>query len=326
MLHSLARIAVNLKVDDIANTLVEHVYKTAPRASSRFSRRFQIVTYHKVSPDTHEFFEPTHPVIFEQQMKFLKQCYNVMALSEMIDRSRRGEMLNRAVAITFDDGYRDNYEFALPILKKYELPATIFLATGVIGTRDVLWHDRIFDAFRFATVREAAESRQRSLRCALDRAKALHGDDRRRWIENVEQTLEPGCPPEDRPRMLSWDQVREMQGAGIEFGSHTVTHSILSRVPREELYREIRDSKQRLVEEVGSTVVSFAYPNGKACDYNDEVKGALKECGYAYAVTTQPGFNSPFSDLFELKRGQPWQKEIEHFRLSFFLQRYGLAS
>jgi len=319
MIQSVAKIAVTLNVDDLANSVVE-----------RFSRRFQILTYHKVSPDEHPFFEPTHPTIFEKQMQFLKQCYQVLPLTELVERSQVGEIPNRAVAITFDDGYRDNYDFAFPILKKYGFRATVFVATGVIGTGKVLWHDRIFDAFRFATAgqvrREAVEVRQQKLQAALDRARSLYGDDQQRWVSEVEEALEPRFPAGHAHHMLSWGQIREMHSAGIEFGSHTVTHPILSNIPPYELLKELRESKQQLEDQLSAPVVSFAYPNGKTLDYNDDVKATLRQCGYTSAVTTNPGFNRPFADPFELRRGQPWHKEIEMFRFRFFLQRRGLAS
>ena len=125
--------------------------------------------------------------------------------------------------------------------------------------------------------------------------------------------------------MLNWNQVREMHKAGIEFGSHTVNHPVLSRLPADAILRELRDSKRQLSEQLDAPVTSFAYPNGKQTDYNDLVKTTLKECGYACAVTTEWGVNRAYADPFELKRGQPWQDEIESFRLSFFLQRHELA-
>jgi hypothetical protein len=90
------------------------------------------------------------------------------------------------------------------------------------------------------------------------------------------------------------------------------------------MLKELLDSKQLLADQLGDTIVSFAYPNGKTPDYNDDVKAALRQCGYSYAVTTRPGFNRAFADPFELRRGQPWQKDIQLFRMSFFLQRRGL--
>jgi peptidoglycan/xylan/chitin deacetylase (PgdA/CDA1 family) len=339
MLQSVAKLAVTLNVDRMANSVVERFYGNAPGTDRRLLRRFQIVGYHKVSLDIHPFFEPVHPEIFEQQMRFLKSCYKVMSLRELMERSRLGDVPARSVAITFDDGYRDNYEYAFPILKKYGLPATVFVATGAVGTGNLIWHDRIFDAFRYTTVTESRlidpevpplllesdESRHRSLHVVLARAKSLYGEARLRFVDDVEHKLKPNLPSPLEQRMLNWDQVREMHKAGIEFGSHTVSHTILSRLPRPELFRELRDSRSALREQLSAPIFSFAYPNGKPTDYNDEAKAVLKECGYSCAVTCQLGFNHAFSDPYELRRGQPWQKEIEVFRFKFFLQRHGLA-
>src|SRR5262245_54886386 len=172
MLHSIAKVAATLNVDTVTNTLVERLYSNKRGASPHFSRRFQILGYHKVSPDQHPFFEPLHPDTFEQQMRFLKSCYTVLSLAELVSRSMRGDVPERAVAITFDDGYRDNYEYAFPILKKYQFPATIFVATGAIGTRELIWHDQIFDAFRFATVLRARLAHDEAPELVLDSAEA----------------------------------------------------------------------------------------------------------------------------------------------------------
>jgi peptidoglycan/xylan/chitin deacetylase (PgdA/CDA1 family) len=339
MLQSIAKLAVKLNVDTATNRVVERLYSNKRSASPHFSRRFQILGYHKVSPDAHPFFAPLHPEAFEQQMYFLSTCYRVMSLQELVARSMRRAVPERAVAITFDDGYRDNYDYAFPILKKYRFPATIFVATGAIGNSDTIWHDRVFDAFQFATVGrarledtavpelilETVEARRQGLEATLVRAKTLYGETRRRFIDDIELKLRPNAAAYADHRMLNWDQIREMHDAGIEFGSHTVTHTIVSHIPRSEMVKELRDSKEELSERLRTPINSFAYPNGKAGDYNDEVKAALRECGYSCAVTCGSGFNDAFSDVFELKRGLPWQRDIELFRFYFFLQRHGLA-
>jgi peptidoglycan/xylan/chitin deacetylase (PgdA/CDA1 family) len=339
MLHSIAKMAVTLNVDTVTNSLVERLYTNKRSVSPRFSRRFQILGYHKVSPEAHPFFDPLRPDIFDAQMQFLKSCYRVMSLQELVARAAKGDVPERAVAITFDDGYRDNYDYAFPILKKYNFPATIFVATGAIGTGKLIWHDRVFDAFRFATVGRARlddpgapelildtdQARLRTVEKISRIAKTLYGDQRRRFIDDLESKLRPNPPAGAEQRMLNWDQIREMQSAGIEFGSHTVSHTILSRLPRAEMIREIRDSREELSDRLGTPVSSFAYPNGGAADYTEEAKTVLRGCGYSCAVTCCSGFNHALSDLFELKRGLPWQKEIELFRFKFFLQRHGLA-
>jgi peptidoglycan/xylan/chitin deacetylase (PgdA/CDA1 family) len=336
MFRTLAKFAVNVQADAVMNRLLEPLYSNKRGTSRLFSRRFQILGYHKVSAERHPFFAPVEPALFDKQMNFLKRHYLVMDLEELVERSRVGDVPERAVAITFDDGYADNYHYAFPILKKYGLTATIFVATGAIDNAEVLWHDRIFDAFRYARrtrvrtgredVKELALERhselERSLTAALRRAKELYGEERARFIADIEQALEPARP--STPCMLTWNQIREMHAAGIRMGSHTVTHPILSRLPQNQLLRELYDSRQQIFECLRVPIRMFAYPNGGASDYNENVKRVLKECGYLLAVTARRGFNSAFGDPYELKRGLPWQREIELFRFNFFLQRHGL--
>jgi peptidoglycan/xylan/chitin deacetylase (PgdA/CDA1 family) len=319
MLLSLAKIAAHLRIDNGANRVLESFYRNARDASPRLARRFQILAYHKVSADPHPFFEPVHPDIFDQQMNLLSRCYRVMPLLELVERSQSGKVPARAVAITFDDGYRDNYEYAFPILKKYCLDATIFVSTGAIETGELLWHDRVFDAFRFATVEHTL-----SLRPVLAKAKELYGESRLRFVEQVEEALKPDLDKSLKDRMLTWRQILEMHAAGIDFGSHTVSHPILSRIPYDEMVKELRKSKEQLSERLGGPISSFAYPNGHTGDYNDEVQTVLKDAGYACAVTSEPGLNHVFSNPFKLRRGQPSYTQIELFRLAFFLHRHGV--
>jgi peptidoglycan/xylan/chitin deacetylase (PgdA/CDA1 family) len=336
MLRSLARLAVNLNLDTFSNLLIENLY-TATSTPGRRSTRFQILVYHKVSPDPHPFYAPVDPAYFEQQMRFLSRCYRVMDLEELTQRSLTGSVPARAVAITFDDGYVDNYEYAFPILKKYGLTATIFVATGVTGTANLLWHDRVFDSFRFTSKERARlslvdlpelsldspQARQHSLDITLAKAKTLWGEERSRFVDEIEQALQPSLPSEP-PRMLNWNQIREMHRAGISFGSHTVTHPILSLLPAAELTKELRESRRRLGEALETPIHTFAYPNGQSADFNHRTKIALKECGYKCAVTTVRGFNPTFADPYEFKRDLPWDSEIDLFRFKFFLQRHGL--
>jgi len=298
---------------------MEGFYSNARRTSPRWTRRFQVLAYHKVSADPHPFFAPVHPAIFDQQMKFLSRCYRVMSLLEIVERSRRGDIPEGAVAITFDDGYRDNYEYAFPILRKHRVGATIFVSTGAIETGELLWHDRVFDAFRYATVEHAL-----SLKPVLAKAKELYGEGRLRFVEKIEEALKPSLQETAKDRMLTWNQIHQMHAAGIDFGSHTVSHTILTRMPRHEMIRELCESKEQISAHLGTPISSFAYPNGHAGDYNAEVQAVLQDAGYVCAVTSEFGLNHVFSNPFELRRGQPWHTQIELFRLAFFLQRHGV--
>src|SRR5438093_12322066 len=121
------------------------------------------------------------------------------------------------------------------MLKKQWVTATVFVATGAIGADELIWYYRLFDAFRFATVGrtrladpgvpelylETIDARMRALQETLVRAKALYGEERQEFIDDLETKLRPEVPADTRQRMLSWDQIKEMHHHGLEFGSHT---------------------------------------------------------------------------------------------------------
>jgi peptidoglycan/xylan/chitin deacetylase (PgdA/CDA1 family) len=329
-----AKAFLNLHLDDIGNSVLEYFYRSA---GSRL-QRFQILVYHRVSHDSDPFFPPVSPGVFEQQLEFLKQSYNVLDLGELVEHCKRGSLPDRAVAITFDDGYEDNYSVAYPILKNAGLRATIFVTTGVIETGKVLWHHRIFRAFRYATVLRVAEiageplhivleserGAKESLGRALTHARTLPAEKCVRFAAEIEEKLRPDFNGWARVSMLKWGQMREMYRYGIRFGSHTVTHPILTRIDDEQIKRELRESRAQLQEEIGGPIAGFAYPNGQACDYDARTIGLLKQAGYEWAVTTRFGYNTRADDVFQLKRDQPWQSDVGQFRMGFFLQRHGL--
>jgi len=277
-------------------------------------------------------------VVFEQRLGFLKRYFQVMDLQELTERSQHNDLPERAVAITFDDGYRDNYTHAFPLLRKHGLPATLFVTTASVGNGLVLWHDRVFDAFRYTKAHEcrfkmmgnkqfrldSLELRRICVDDTISFAKSLPGPARLAFVDEIEQVLQPDLATGRTP-MLSWSEIKEMRAGGIRIGSHTRTHPILSRVNPAELKDEIFGSKSELESELREPIKGFAYPNGALSDYDTNTLTMLQQSGYGYAVTTQAGFNTVEVNPFELKRGQPWQTDMDLFRFAFFLQRHGLA-
>jgi peptidoglycan/xylan/chitin deacetylase (PgdA/CDA1 family) len=305
----------------------------------RRSRNFQILVYHRVD-DAVDQGLPSMPVAtFRRQMEYLARHFSVCALEDVTDVERRERIPENAVVITLDDGYRDNYRNAFPILRELSLPATIFLATGSIGSGKILWHDRVFRAFGRTTESSLPEfgperttyplgSRQER-RASRDRVlrflKTLDGEARLGWIDQLVEKLEVQDPCTDRDLMLDWDEVRKMHQAGISFGSHTVTHAILSALGPGRARQELVDSKRTIERELGAPVRCFAYPNGKAGDFNEETKAILREAGYSCALTTIFGTNpcggpEAGQDPMELKR-----IGIAPTRVSMFATRMNLS-
>ena len=300
-----------------------------PFVKKRQEKNIQILIYHRVNNDRDPFFPALPTDIFARQMEYLVSYFNICSLESAIERIKHRDVLDNTVVVTFDDGYADNYVNAFPILKRLSIPATIFLTTDVIGTGKVLWHDRVFSAFRnthmnflegigqnftgypLKTIEEKLIAQWHTLRFL----RSLNNQERRFWINRLVDQLKVEDRKEIPYIMLTWDEVRIMYHSGMLFGSHTITHPILSRLSSDEAIVEIHGSKKIIEENLGKSIKTFAYPNGKLSDFNETTKDILKESGYTCGLTTVFGVNEINQDLFELRRATPWDHNIHIFGL-----------
>jgi peptidoglycan/xylan/chitin deacetylase (PgdA/CDA1 family) len=293
----------------------------------------RILCYHRVNNDRDPYF-PSIPVdVFEHQMRHIARYHRVVPLTQLVEHlvSRSTEAV---LAITFDDGYRDNFENAFPALKRYSLPATIFLTTGSLDSGEPLWFERLASAIR-TTSRECLDVEHSSprrlwLRSQDERLRAnkelfthlrqMLGDERQLCLTKILRDLNPPDEAGRRNTMLAWDQVRLMKHHGVEFGGHTVTHPYLSRLPSEKVAWEVSECKRRIEAELQSEVIHFAYPNGRTEDFTSLSKATLRNAGYQTAVTTIWGVNDATTDRMELRRGQPWEQDEAMFayKLDFY--------
>ena len=251
---------------------------------------FTILLYHGVSRAVHRGIENCsrkHIAAedFDAQMGLLAKTGRVGALTDLLAEWRQGRPVRGHVAVTFDDGFENNYSVAFPILQRHGVPATLFLSTGFIGSSRVFWVDKLEYLLNEVSVEHivlTAVGRRLSLASLDLRATALRDIKRelKRCPALVDDTIAelealPGVTPKyDYPDygMLNWDQVREMQRSGLcEFGGHTVDHAILSRLPRAEKEFQVCQSKTTLEEELGRPVALFAYPEGQQDHFDDEV-------------------------------------------------------
>jgi sugar transferase (PEP-CTERM/EpsH1 system associated) len=284
-----------------------------------------ILAYHRVLPLPESLLYPFQSMVmprdlFELQIAHLSQHYTMLTLSEAVDRLRTGTLPPRAVSITFDDGYRDNFDHALPILRKYGIPATFFVVTGALeGTNRFLWDEVV------SRVRQIDDQKS---------AKAILGQPAPSWLKEKLGLLEAGEPAErvgerlvrvmnrttlaerDQamdvlrratgdgdgyvdPPVLSWDEVLEMRRAGMLIGAHTVSHPFLDELGPDAAREEIDQSIQALRQRLDEPISLFSYPRGR---YKEDVKPYLREFGIEAAVTTELGRNSPGADLYALRR------------------------
>ncbi len=265
-------------------------------------RRYLVLCYHRVNDDAHPFFPGIRVDLFRRQMETLRRNFTVLPLAELAERARRDDLPRNGVAVTFDDGYRDNYTNAFPVLRDLGLPATIFLTTDALDRNALLWHDRVFDAFHRARKPEARPP----LGAVLARLRRSSPEERDREIDRLleELGIGPGVP--QGWEKLTWDQAREMAPQGISFGAHTIDHPILTFVSEEEAKRQIRESKKRIEAELGSPITMFAYPNGGASDFDRSTERIVEEEGFSLAVTTLAGGNDAETNSYSLRRTGMW--------------------
>ena len=283
------------------------------------SRSVAILNYHGVVTTPMPVFNwcQLSAKEFEAQMQFLSQEYTILPLPEVISRlERRLPLPRRTACLTFDDGCRNVFTTAFPIMKRYEIPSTVFLITGLIGTRQTAWPEQLFHALvctwkPFVSLDgniwplENPESRALAYLSVVECLKQMGREEKDKRLMALLDHLEvPVTIPADSPlALLDWDEVLQLHKSSlVSFGSHTHTHEILSRIPSEEQYDELRHSRDVLIEKLGNGDL-FAYPNGTRADFTDVTKRLLCELGYHCALTMLPGLNpAPLSDVYELRR------------------------
>jgi len=265
-----------------------------------------ILMYHKLKKNE-----------FEKQIKYLVSFYNIISLEEFLDFLEKNKPFKKnTVVITFDDGYLNNYNEVLPILKKFNLPATLFITTGLIGKRELAWWDQIryiIDTtnimnFKFEFDNLILNFNLKTKKDKIEAVNILHKvmskydyNKRISSIKKLKQTLKTDIKDFDLNEFLfmSWSQVTDFKNSGVEIGSHTVTHPFLSNISPNEIKKELKDSKLQIEKKIGTKVKSFCYPSG---NFDQGVKTLVKKAGYRCACSIKLGFIDKESNLYELKR------------------------
>lgn len=293
----------------------------------RGSRRLVVLAYHRVLDIGNEDAYPGDPELvsasvadFERHMRFVRDHMTPLSLVDVLAALDSGKPLPpRSLVVTFDDGHADNYTNAFPVLKSVGVPATIFLSTQYIDAPQTpFWFDRVAELFFFApngsvtlsaldqacTFGDIA-SRRHETDQILRRLKREPNPRRLAVLAELEQLFARHVPVDKaaRRRAMTWEEVREMADSGIEFGSHTVTHPILSRLDDAEILRELSVSRGRIRACTGQSVDAVAYPVGKVDAYDERAIRAAKACGYRVGLAYETGINPQLgANLFELRR------------------------
>jgi peptidoglycan/xylan/chitin deacetylase (PgdA/CDA1 family) len=253
------------------------------------------------------------PAGMERQFRLLRRTANVVPLASALRDLRDGRPLPpRAVAITFDDGYRDNLTIAGPMLARLGLPATCFLVPALLDGAVDPWWEHLAWAFAHARApRVEFEGRELPTADAGDRRAAfravsgpLKARDRRAREQAVGLLvglLDPTGTYDPAAQFLDWDGARALRDH-MELGSHSTYHAILAQETPEEQARDLAGSRRRLSEELDLPIDVLAYPNGTTADYDTRTTDAAERSGYTHSVTTRPGWTTAGTGRHHVRR------------------------
>ncbi len=297
-----------------------------PSIKKLLPKKLTVLAYHRISNALEDEYSFDYELIsadvenFEFQMQHIIEHFNPISTEQLIEYIEgHGELPVNPILITFDDGFDDNYLFAFPVLKKYNVPATIFIASKYIGTDEVFWFDKLIAVLlnmdsgelcieelnNSYKLNDNRNERKEIAYEILSAIKTVPNSIRKAILTKIYKssgnTLQ--CLDYTQSKILSWSQVREMYGSGISFGSHTMTHPILAMLDDDEMKSELINSKKQIEKEIGCVIDSIAYPNGGVDDFNNQVIKTTKESGYKVGFSYIEDLNKlPLVDAYTIRR------------------------
>jgi peptidoglycan/xylan/chitin deacetylase (PgdA/CDA1 family) len=276
-----------------------------------------VLTYHRVAePSSPDLFDEgvvdVRPEQLERQLAFVKRWFSPVGIDELLWHVRRGTALPRnCVLVTFDDGYRDNFDRALPILLRHGVPATFFIATDYVDRRIPFWWDVVTRVFKLSSRQrvvleypEHAEwslrghpARSAAVRRALRIVKDVPGLDLERFLGELQRAADVSIGGGEArwladATVMTWDQVRALRAAGMDVQSHTRTHRVLQTLDAAALAEELYGSRRILEEVLGEPVRAISYPVGKSVRDAPAVRQAVRAAGYELGFSNGTGISS----------------------------------
>lgn len=283
-----------------------------------------ILMYHSVMPNPAMHADSLGGIIhseseFRAQMELLSRDYHPLSLDQVVDNLKRGiDLPSRSVVVTFDDGYADNSEVAMPILNQLGVPATFYVTVDCVERRKLPWPSRLRYAFRktkVATWSESAvkswgltdfDSRERTYLASCDQCCQLSGKIQEDFVSSIEEQLQTAVPAALSSLMMTYDQVRTLVHHGHIVGSHTMTHPNMAYIPEEEARGELAESKLCLERELKAPVRHFSYPcPAMTPHWSEQTLAQSRAAGYDSAVTTNGGVTRRGDNPLSLKRIRP---------------------
>ena len=265
----------------------------------------RVLTYHRVAnPEQIHPSDPrlvsATPEMFARHMQWLAKHYQVIDMSVAVEAIASGSPLpRRAVLITFDDGYPDFLQHAWPVLRKFQLPATLFVPTAFPDQPDsAFWWDRLYATVITSTETEITDpalgrlplhtrqEREHSARILQNHVKSLQHTEAMAWIDDLCQRI--ASQEIVTPGILGWEELKSLSEAGITIGAHSRTHPLMTRISSEQVHEEISGSQQDIENRLGKTLPVFCYPAG-AC--NETICNIARDAGILLGFSTRLGHN-----------------------------------
>lgn len=282
--------------------------------------------FHRVNTQRDKLWDPMSPELFEKCIQYISRKFEVHLFEELVQSDIFKNPTKKIATIMFDDGYKDNIEFALPILKKYNVKASFYVVTECIDKNIPTWTHILEHLFQFTSIQNIdlqfdflpADLQVNQLVSYTDRLhyvsklkpflKTIPHEKRQLVLDRVMETYTDAKLPE---LMMNWDDVRTLHNEGHYIGSHTVTHAMLGTMTNEdEIRAELENSAKRIESELGYFPLTISYPVGS---YNAQTKELAKEIGYKIGLAVKQNVHeSQKEDIFEVSRielyNEPWWK------------------
>lgn len=296
--------------------LLGHILSAIPFGMSRGMRQLHrgryltVLTYHRVMDRPEDFpFDDdlisASTTAFRKHLDFLRKHFDIIEFRALRDHLEEyGTIPPRALIITFDDGYRDNYESAWPILKEYGVPATMFATAGFIGRRRMFWWDKIAYAIK-RSERDRIETglpielsidirsfpdRQAAARQVIRKAKNFREEEKEEFIRELSGQLGVEIDEDEHELTMTWQQLKELSENGIEIGAHSVNHPIFSNIDEERLRSEVSGAKRMIEENIGREVITFGSPGrgiltqAQRYEFDRRLMQIIAESGYSFST------------------------------------------
>ena len=253
---------------------------------------------------------------FIKQIKNIKNKYPIISMDEAINQSKQKKVKDSTqVVITFDDGYYDNFKYAYPILLNMGIKATYFLVTDYINSNKPIWDTELSNALQYSTNNVIIKNPINNLDIIrnkynnhdflwllIDMLKKQSSEVRKKILNNIYKQLDFNSKFNNQNRCMEWKEIIEMQNNGMEFGSHSCSHSSLSNINLDESFYEMKISKEIIEKNLQSECKYFALPFGSYNDFNTKVVNFAKNLGYSKCLLNICGYNNKLKDNFTIKR------------------------